>query len=117
MKKIAFLLALLLVISLSVPVRAVEARSPNVTRTLNFNGTSANCYVHIQTGDMDSTIIATIQLWQGGTCIATWYANGLGTLNSSNTCAVTSGMQYTLTVSATVDGATISIPSVTKTCP
>lgn len=117
MRKLVAVILAVLIIASPISAHAVQSRYVTPSRSLTFSGTTAHCNVSVIADSQNSTIIATIQLWQGGTCIATWYANGLGTLNSSNTCAVTSGLQYTLTVSATVDGATISIPSVTKTCP
>lgn len=117
MKKFALIMALLLVLLIPVSAAASVARTPQSFPSLSFNGTTANCSLTILTNDSSASINATVQLWQGNTCLQTWYASGTGRLTFSGTQSVTSGLQYTLTVSATVNGSSLSVPTVTKTCP
>lgn len=117
MKKVALIMALLLVMLVPVSAEASVARIPQTNPLLSFNGTTANCSVTIYTGDSSASVNATVQLWQGNTCLKTWYASGTGFLAFSGTQSVTSGVQYKLTVSATVNGSSLSVPTVTKTCP
>ena len=104
MRKASILLALLLLVAIFTTAQASPARIPLARPALSFSGTTANCTTRVNSGTSDGNISATIQLWQGSTCVATWYA-------------VTSGLQYTLTVDATVNGSSIPRVSTTKTCP
>ena len=117
MRKASILLALLLLVAVFTTAQASPARIPPAYPALSFSGTTANCSVYVNSGTPDGSISATIQLWQGSTCVATWYASGVGSLTHSASKAVTSGLQYTLTVDATVNGSSIPRVSTTKTCP
>lgn len=117
MKKVALIMVLLLVLLIPVSAAASVARMPQSFPSLSFSGTTANCSLTILADDGSASINATVQLWQGSTCLQTWYASGTGRLTFSGTQSVTSGVQYKLTVSATVNGSSLSVPTVTKTCP
>lgn len=117
MRKASILLALLLLVAIFTTAQASPARVPLARPVLSFTGTTANCTTRVNSGTSDGSISATIQLWQGSTCVATWYASGVGSLTHSASKAVTSGLQYTLTVDATVNGSSIPRVSTTKTCP
>lgn len=117
MRKASILLALLLLVTIFTTAQASPARVPLARPALSFSGTTANCTTRITSGTPDGSISATIQLWQGSSCIATWYASGVGSLTYSTSKAVTSGLQYTLTVDATINGSSIPRVSTTKTCP
>lgn len=117
MKKIACLLAAFLVLTIPIYANAASLRVTHVAPTLSFSGTTATCAVKIVAEDSAYPISATVKLWQGNDCIATWYPSGTGSLNFSGTKTVTSGLQYTLTVDATVNGSTIPTRSITRTCP
>ena len=113
MRKASILLALLLLVAVFTTAQASPARIPLARPALSFSGTTTR----VNSGTSDGNISATIQLWQGSTCVATWYASGVGNLTHSASKAVTSGLQYTLTVDATVNGSSIPRVSTTKTCP
>lgn len=117
MRKASILLALLLLVAVFTTAQASPARIPPAYPALSFSGTTANCSVYVNSGTPDGSISATIQLWQGSTCVATWYASGVGSLTYSTSKAVTSGLQYTLTVDATINGSSSPRVSTTKTCP
>lgn len=117
MRKASILLALLLLAAIFTTAQASPARIPPAYPALSFSGTTANCSVYIRADNSNDSISATIQLWQGSSCVATWYASGVGTLTYSTSKAVTSGLQYTLTVDATINGSSIPRVSTTKTCP
>lgn len=117
MRKASILLALLLLVAVFTTAQASPARNAPIYPTLSFSGTTANCSVYVNSGTPDGSISATIQLWQGSSCVATWYASGVGSLTHSASKAVTSGLQYTLTVDATINGSSIPRVSTTKTCP
>lgn len=117
MRKASILLALLLLVAVFTTAQASPARISPAYPSLSFAGTTANCSVSIRADGSNDSISATIQLWQGSSCVATWYASGVGSLTHSASKAVTSGLQYTLTVDATVNGSSIPRVSTTKTCP
>ena len=117
MRKASVLLALLLLMAVFTTAQASPARSLSANPLLSFAGTTANCSVYIRADNLNDSISATIQLWQGSSCVATWYASGVGSLTHSASKAVTSGLQYTLTVDATINGSSIPRVSTTQTCP
>lgn len=117
MRKASILLALLLLVAIFTTAQASPARISPAYPSLSFSGTTANCSVYIKADNLNDSISATIQLWQGSSCLATWYASGVGSLTHSASKAVTSGLQYTLTVDATVNGSSIPRVSTNKTCP
>ena len=117
MRKASILLALLLLVAIFTTAQASPARISPAYPSLSFSGTTANCSVYIKADNLNDSISATIQLWQGSSCVATWYASGVGSLTHSASKAVTSGLQYTLTVDANINGSSIPRVSTTKTCP
>lgn len=117
MRKVALFLAILLVLAIPIIANANNSRIVSVTPRLSFSGTTATCIVRVDAEDFTYPVSATVKLWQGNDCIATWNPSGTGSLNFSGTKAVTSGLQYTLNVDATVNGSTIPTRSITRTCP
>ena len=84
--------------------------------TLSFNGTTANCYGSVTTGSANSTIKATLTLWDGSKVVDSWSSSGTGSLYLSGSCTVSKGKKYTLTLDATVNGVSISRTSTSGTC-
>ena len=82
---------------------------------LNFNGTTASCYVKLYYPN--KSIDATLKLYKGNTLIASWHKTGNTSVTISGTHSVVSGNTYTLKVTGTAGGNTINITPVTKTCP
>lgn len=117
MRKASILLALLLLVAVFTTAQASSARVSLARPVLSFTGTTANCTTYVNSGTLDGSISATIQLWQGSSCVATWCTSGVGSLTYSASKTVTSGLQYTLTVDATINGSSSSRVSTTKTCP
>lgn len=114
MRKTAILFALLFLFVTPVTANATTARIISIDPRLDFDGTDALCYVAIY--EPSSDIKATIKLWQGSTCIATWKADGVGFVEFSDTVSVSKGKNYTLTVDTTVNGKTKPRESCTGTC-
>lgn len=109
MKKSVLLLAFILIIS--IPTTALAAvpdeLSPFVLKilpSLTFDDETANCTVTIIGDNMSDTISATLKLWQGSTCLATWSSSGNGYMQFSRTRTVTAGVQYKMTVDVTING-------------
>lgn len=109
MKKTAFLLALIMILSIPTTAHAAvpDEISPFVLKilpSLNFDGETATCTVTIIGDNMSDTISVTLKLWQGNNCLATWNSSGKGYMQFTKTRNVTEGMQYKMTVDVTING-------------
>ena len=102
MRKVAMSLAVIMVLLLPMTAHAAS-RSIGIVPNLSFSGTTANCTVRVVADSFSHEIEATIKLWQGSTCVATWEEEGKGILSFSDTATVTKGKTYTLTVDAIVN--------------
>lgn len=117
MKKIALLLAIILLVAAPLTVQAATPRLINISPELSFTGTTANCYVLVAADHISQEIEATIKLWHGTTCLETWYASGNGYLSWRDTATVTRGNTYRLSVDVTIDDEALDQVYINKTCP
>ena len=113
MKKIAFVLAVIFVLSMPLSIQAAQPRAITVFPEISVNGTTATCTVRAIADNMSEYLEATIRLYRGSTLIATWYEDGYGYINWTQTKTVLSGYTYKLTVDLTVDGD--AVPQATAT--
>lgn len=113
MRKIAFVLAIILVLSLPLSVQAAQPRAISIVPRINVNGSTATCTVTAVADNISEHLEATIKLYRGSTLIATWYEDGYGYINFKETKTVLSGYTYKLTVDLTVDG--VAVPQATAT--
>lgn len=116
MKKVALLLALVLVLMPPVSVQAVTPRSINTVPTITYSGTQANCVVQIIDSNPSSDIEATIKLWRRNTCLEKWEVSGSGIIIFSDTVTVEKGNTYRLSVDVTVNGVTNPTVTYSKKC-
>lgn len=116
MKKLALLLAIVLIFGLSVTAYAASPRIINIMPEITFSGTTANCAVAVTGDHATDDIDVVIKLWRGSTCLRTWYANGNGYVFWDDTAAVNKGKTYTLTVDTTINNVTNPRVSVSGTC-
>lgn len=115
MKKLALLLAVVLVLSAPLTVHAAT-RALSIYPDLAFNGTTATCDATVL-GDTDSEyIVVTMKLWHGTNCIASWTDSGYGFVLMNEKCTVTKGQTYKLTVDVTINGVSKTPVSVSETC-
>ena len=122
MKKISFVLALSLI--LSVPTTAYAAIpediSPFVFRVypqISFEGETATCTATVFGNKSDDSISITLTLWQEDVCIATWRASGTGYMQFTRTKEVTEGLQYKLSADVTINGIAKPTVSTYGICP
>lgn len=115
-KLIAFMLAIILLLSVSVSANAATPRFISINPELTFSGTTANCSVSIVGSTMSDEIDATIKLWRGSTCLRTWRVSDDGYLFWSGTATVTKGKTYDLTVDLVYNGVSKPRVSVSGTC-
>lgn len=114
-KKRGLILVLLLLFLFAIQTQAAVYVTQSKP-TLSFRGTTADCYGEVTTGSANSTIKATLTLWNGSKVVDSWSASGTGSLSLSGSCTVSKGVRYTLTLDATVNGVSISQKSVSGTC-
>lgn len=113
-KIICVLLAIMLV---AAPVTAsAAARTANIMVSLTYSGTTATCSVIAVSDYSTDELTCVLKLWNGSTCVATWYGSGSGYLSMSKTKAVTSGVEYTLTADVTINDVAQPQASTTKKC-
>lgn len=115
MKKAIISLALVVVLVLMIPL-SVNAAMPKATAIvpgLSFNGTTAICTLTVSADATDS-IYATIKLWNGSTCLKTWYRSATEVLTFRDTASVSINGTYTLTADVSINGSAQPQASVTR---
>lgn len=115
MRKVALLMAIILVISMPLTVSAAP-RALGINPTLAFDGTTATCDVMVVGNDTSEYIEVTMKLMNGYYCVASWYDDGYGYVWIQEDAAVTKGCTYTLVVEVKVNGVASSPVSVNGTC-
>lgn len=115
MKKIAFLLAIVLVISAPLTVSAATY-ALSIRPQLSFSGTTANCGVTVVGNTMSEHIEVEMKLMHGSTCVATWFADSYGYVVMKETTGVTKGQTYELVVAVTVNGVSKTPVTHSGTC-
>lgn len=121
MRKIAFILALIMILSISTTAYAAtpDEISPFVLRIypqISFDGETATCTVNVYGDNASDSISITMKLWQGNSCIATWSTSGTGYMQFSRSKDVTKGLQYKLTADVMINGVVKPTVSVYGTC-
>lgn len=110
MRKIALLMAVILLVSIPTTAYAATPRFLNIMPELTFDGTTANCSVAVVASTTDDNLTATIKLWEGSTCLKSWTVSGEGYIFWEDTVTVTKNSTYKLTVDVTING--VSKPQV-----
>lgn len=113
MKKIAFLLALLMFV-LPITANAATPRSIFIKPGISFDDDTANCTVSVTGNSMKDDIEVVVKLWQGNICIATWKTSGTGYVNFSKSKTVSTGVEYELTADVTINGIKQPTVSITR---
>ncbi len=103
MKKIAFLLALLMFV-LPITANAATPRSVFIKPGISFDADTAICTVSVTGNTMRDEIDVVVKLWQGSNCVVTWTTSGTGYVNFSKSITVSNGVEYTLTADVTING-------------
>lgn len=116
MRKIALLLALVMMVSIPLSVHAATPRTINIRPSISYNGNIATCTARIVGNSTSDHLEATIKLWHGNSCIETWEKTGNGYIFFSETATVTAGNTYTLTVDLAVNSIPQDPVSISKKC-
>ena len=115
MKKVAFFLAIVLVLSAPLSVSAATY-ALTLNPHLSFDGTTAVCEVTVVGNNMSDLLEVEMKLMHGTTCIASWSAEGYGFVNLERYANVTKGQTYTLVVAVTMNGVSKTPVTKTNTC-
>lgn len=115
MKKLAFLLAFVLILSMPIDTLAAP-RVIFAKPQLTFSGTTATCKATVTGNNTSEYIDVTMKLMYGTTCIATWNASGYGYVTMTKTATVTKNRSYTLVLDVSINGVQQDPASVSGTC-
>lgn len=115
MKKLAFLMALLLIVSIPVSANAVEVRAIHIIPSITFQDDVAYCSIEFYGDSQSDQITAKIKLYEDGVFKAGWPVSGYGSFTFSRQAYATRGCTYTLVVEATINGVERPPYSITET--
>lgn len=115
MRKVAVLLVLVMLISMTLSAQAATARSQPAWPEISFSGNTATCAVDIYGNAASDSLRATIKLTHDKTVVATWQATGTGYIYFSETAPVTPGETYNLIVYLTINNTAYQPIFCTKT--
>lgn len=116
MKKIALLLAIVILVSVPLNVHAVTPRTLCLTPELTFDGTTANCVVKVAGDHITDELDLTVKLWKGSYNFKTWNVSGNGYIFFDETTTVWKGYTYVMTIDLTYNGVEKPRVSVVNTC-
>lgn len=115
MKKLAFLMALILIVSIPVSANAAEVRGVSINPDITFSDGVAYCVIDFIANNLTDQITARIKLYEDGVFKAAWPVSGYGSFTFSRQAYATIGCTYTLVVEATFNGVEYAPVSITKT--
>lgn len=102
MKKRTFVLMAVFVMLVSIPAHAATYGVTTSVR-LSFSNSKAVCEASVAANYQDD-ISATLELWEGNRCIATWQKDASTSLVMEETYTVTAGRTYELRLIYSVNG-------------
>lgn len=114
MRKIALLLALVILVSMPLSAQAVMPRTLSIHPGISYNGNVASCSARIVGNSTSEYLEATIKLWRGNSCIKTWEEAGNGYIFFFETAKIIPGITHTLTVDLWVNGVAQDRVSISK---
>lgn len=116
-KKISIFMAVIFILTAIAPIstNAISPRSEVLAPGLSFTGTTAHCELTVGCDYLTDYITATIKLWNGSSCVATWYETAEGYMNFYATRTVSLNTTYKLTADVTINGTAYPQVSITKT--
>ena len=98
---VLFLLMLLSVVSMA---SAAEKRANQRRYDLSFSGTTAYCYAYCKSDLTTDKVVANVMLYQGSNVVASWSAQGTGSVTISESVPVKKGCEYTMSLTWSVAG-------------
>lgn len=113
MRKVALLLAIVLLVSAPLTVFAAT-NAVTIKPKLDFNGTTATCEVTITEDKFPAYIEVTMKLMRGTICVDSWSETGNFYVHMKEYTSVTRGT-YDLVIEVTVNGVKKTPVSVSNT--
>ena len=104
MRKIALLLAVVIVLLMPVNALAANARDKNVDATLTISGRTATCEATAESENPNDYIVMRVTLWHETRCLLDEAVSGYGYVQYSDTVGSNSGWYCTLRVDVTING-------------
>ena len=114
---ITVILTIIVVFTVATTALAAQDRSASVNVDLTFSGTTATGSASVDGNSSSDTISVYVELWRGNTLIKSWTDSGTGSVDSSRTANVVHNQTYTLKAYAIINGVSMPVASVTRTCP
>ena len=115
MKKLAFLLAFVLVISM--PIHTLAApRAILAKPQLMFSGTTGTCSVTIAGNSTSDHIEIAMNVMYGLSCVASWTADGYGYITMSETFTAVKYRTYRLQLEVRINGVQQDPVRISGTC-
>ena len=115
MRKVALLMAIILVVSMPLTVSAAP-RALGINPTLAFDGTTATCEVAVVGNNMSEHIQVVMKLMHGNTCVKAWMNDDYGYVYMLTYANVTKGQTYTLRIEVSVNGVDQQPVYISGTC-
>ena len=113
MRKLAFVLAIILALSTPTSVLAASERYGTNEYSLSISGTTATCSVEIISKNATDEIDISVSLYRDNMCVNTWVAEGTGSVYFNKTHPAASGYTYRMTVYYKING--VAQPLITCT--
>ena len=115
MRKVALLMAIVLIISMPLTVSAAP-RTLGISPLLEFEGTTATCEVEVVGNNTSEHIEVVMKLMDGTSCVKAWMDDGYGYVYMLTYANVTKGKTYTLRIEVTVNGVDQQPVYISGTC-
>lgn len=100
----AFFLICALLLCLVATSYGVQERVPTRNTRLSFSGTTAYCYAYCEADLTTDKVVANVMLYQGSNVVASWSAQGTGSVTISESVPVKKGCEYTMSLTWSVAG-------------
>lgn len=100
----AFFLICALLLCLVATSYAVQERVPTRNTRLSFSGTTAYCYAYCKSDLTTDKVVVNVMLYQGSNVVASWSAQGTGSVTISESVPVKKGCEYTMSLTWSVAG-------------
>ena len=115
MRKVALLMAIVLIISMPLTVSAAP-RALGISPFLEFEGTTATCEVEVVGNNVSEHIEVIMKLMHGTSCVKAWMNEGNGHVYMLAYANVIRGQTYTLLIEVKVNGVAQQPVYINGTC-
>ena len=111
MRRMCFALVVIMLFTTCVHAAMLSSTSMD----LSYSGTTANCQITVR--EANASIDVTMELYRGSTLVKSWSKSGTNRVSLNKTWTCISGQAYTLEADVTVNGISVNVTPITKTCP